>query len=241
MARKNEKDCLERVKKALAGRSNDKLFSSCEINDISKLLFSAVENPDGNAFPDFVFDGGGIEHFELTSSKETTKGSAFRSEEKRNQRKRQELEDKAVKAFSGTPYVPGTMESHPFENVYSGFTYASFLNSLRKNVTHHVESLLQKGYENKVVVFLMEQPTARMWYDNGSSSVKFYDLHKDKEALTMIKAICGPVKYLIYQVADSIEIIDLSTIDELITNAIVYKNVQGGRLVVPNPLILINH
>ena len=88
MARANEKESLERVKDALLGKNNIRVYAACELTKITECLFSAKANPDGNAFPDFVFDGGGIEHFELTSSRETKKGSAFRLEEKRNQQKR---------------------------------------------------------------------------------------------------------------------------------------------------------
>ena len=51
------------------------------LEGIRQYILSAKPNIDSNTFPDFVIDGGGIEHFKITSSKETKKGANFKKEE----------------------------------------------------------------------------------------------------------------------------------------------------------------
>ena len=94
MARKNEKECLEALKNAFLGKTNIKIHANCELKSISQFIFSAQPNKNDNDFPDFVFDGGGIEHFQLTSSKETRKGSSFKIEENANKKIRDEYYSK---------------------------------------------------------------------------------------------------------------------------------------------------
>ena len=231
MARENEKKCLEAVKNAILGKNNISIYSNCEISNISGYIFVATENHNANDFPDFVFDGGGIEHFELTSSKETKKGSEFKIEESRNNQIKKEYETELRNEFLHSDYVPGTMSTSNYEETYESFTYEDFLSSLRRNISNHVGSLEKSHYMNKVVFFLMEQQTARLWIDEGVLPIRFYELHKDKNALSIIKETCYSVRFLIYLVSDSIEIIDLTKIDNLLENAIVYKNVKGGRLI----------
>ena len=231
MARENEKECLEVLKNAILGKNNVNIYCNSEIRHILRYVFAAKENPNTNDFPDFIFDDGGIEHFQLTSSKETKKGSEFKIEESRNRQIKEDYEAELKKEFLQSDYVPGTMSTSDYEETYESFTYEDFLSSLQRNVSSHVDSLEKCHYENKVVFFLMEQQTARLWIDEGVVPIKFYELHKDKRALLIIKELCRSVNYLVYLVSDSVEIIDLSKIDDLLENAITYKNVKGGRLI----------
>lgn len=69
MARQNETNCLETLKNALAGETNINIYSNCDLEMISRYICLAKPNENPNEFPDFTFDGGGIERFEVTSSK----------------------------------------------------------------------------------------------------------------------------------------------------------------------------
>ena len=114
------------------------------------------------------------------------------------------------------------------------------MNSLIRNIDNHVESLEKSNYKGKTVIFLMEQQTARLWIDEGVVPIRFYELHKDKKALTLIKEHCSDIRYVIYYVSDSIEVLDLTKIDELLKKSVVYKNVKGGRLIKHQINLLIN-
>lgn len=232
MARANEKECLETIKNAILGKINFNVYSNCEIEDISKIVFSAAENSNDSKFPDFVFEGGGIEHFQLTSSKETKKGSEFKIDENKNKQIRERNEERLKQELLSSDYAPDTFSTSSYEEIYESFTYDDFLFSLQRNISNHVDSLIKSHYENKIVVFLMEQQTARLWIDEGVTPIRFYELHKDKKALSLIKETCSFVNYIIYYVSDSIEIIDLSKLDSLLDKSINYKNVKGGRLII---------
>ena len=66
---------------------------------------------------------------------------------------------------------------------------------------------------------------------DGTDFAKFYSLHEDRAVLSLIKENCNYVNYLVYFVADSTEVLDLSKINELLDNSIEYKNIKGGRLI----------
>ena len=231
MTRQNEIGCLETLKNALLGKTNISIYSNCDLKSFSLYVFSAKQNMNSNVFPDFIFNGGGIEHFQLTSSKETRKGSAFKIEENANKQIRDEYHSKLEHSYLKSDSAPGTITTSNYEEIYESFSYEDFLRSFERNVVSHVESLEKNNYQNKIVVFLMEQQTARLWIDEGVVPIKFYELHKDKRALSLVKDFCKHVKYVVYCVSDSIEVLDLSKINELLDNSITYKNVKGGRLI----------
>ena len=231
MARQNEKECLEELKNAFLGKTNVTIYANCESETISQILFSAKPNANSNSFPDFVFSGGGIEHFELTSSKETRKGSEFKIEESINKKSKDIYFEKLKEEFLNTKFVPGTITTDNYEEVSESFSYESFIHSLERNIVNHVESLEKSNYKNKVVVFLMEQQTARLWIDKGIVPISFYELHRDKKALSILKQHCNSVNYIIYFVADSVEVLDMSKINDLLNESLVYNNVKGGRLI----------
>lgn len=74
-----EQECLYQVREIL----RTKVCFLCveKIEDIVSDIMSAKPNRHANDFPDFVFEGGFIEHFQVTAAKETTKGSSFRKKE----------------------------------------------------------------------------------------------------------------------------------------------------------------
>ena len=240
MARQNEKECLEELKNVFIGKTNVKIYANCELETISQILFSANPSANSNSFPDFVFSGGGIEHFQLTSSKETRKGSEFKIEESINKKSKDEYFEMLKEDYLNSEFVPRTIATDNHEEVYESFSYDAFIHSLERNVASHVESLEKSNYQNKIVVFLMEQQTARLWIDEGIVPIRFYELHKDKKALLIIKQHCNFVNYIIYFVANSVEVLDLSKIDDLLKESLVYKNVKGGRLVKHQLNLLIN-
>lgn len=239
--RTNELACLNIIKDSYFNNIGAKIeFDNSDYCVMRSILNGAHHNPNYNEFPDFLFDGGGIEHFELTSSKETRKGSEFKIEENKNKSINKERDERLKQDFLNSKHVPFTMMTANYEETYESFSYDDFLYSLRKNISNHVESLINNGYEDKTVVFLMEQPTARLWIDEGVIPIRFYELHKDKKALQIIKELCRSVNYIIYFVSDSIEIIDLSKIDTLLAKAVTYSNVKGGTLVKCHTNLFIN-
>lgn len=232
MSRKEEIECFKQVAFALLGRNNIRVVATnCDIKKITNFFTSASPNKKKNDFPDFVFYNGGIEHFQITSSKETKKGSLFKIEENKNERIKNEYYVSLDKEIEKLDNNSSPVFVSNYENVYESFSYVDFVNSLKKNIINHVDSLIKANYQNKIVIFLMEQQTARLIIDDGAYPINFYKLSKDKYVLTIIKEICNYVDYLVYYVADAVEIIDLSKIDDLISNSVTYKSIKGGRLI----------
>lgn len=66
MLHKQEKDCFERVKKLAKAKNDTRLLA---------ILNKVTANSESNSFPDFMFDGGFIEHFQVSAANENKKGS----------------------------------------------------------------------------------------------------------------------------------------------------------------------
>ena len=69
MRGEKEINCLTRVKQNL-GRNSVHYFCS-DPQKIIRILKSARPNPAQSNFPDFLFENGFIEHFQITASRET--------------------------------------------------------------------------------------------------------------------------------------------------------------------------
>lgn len=238
--RQNEIVCLQSLKELLTSRFGVDAFSNAP-SGVMKYIFEAKPYDNANEFPDFVFDGGCIEHFQVSSSKETKKyGSSFKNEESHNDEKRKQYYQEWENKLNTMEHIPGTIAISNYEDVYESFSYQDFLHSLEKNISKHVNSLGKSSFKNMIVVFLMEQQTSRLYIDDGPNHVKFYELHRDKNALSIIKNNSRNINYLIYFAHDSVEIIDLSKIDKLLKESFAYENVKGGRLTKHDTFFSIN-
>ncbi len=239
MSRNNELECLNKIKDAFAGRRSVHIWPPFRLDQIKEYLFRACPNPNNNVFPDFIFEGGCVEHFELTSSKETRKGSEFKIEENINNKKKKSLFTEFQNNDLSSKHIPFSMTTTTCQDVYEWFSYEECLMSLEKTLAKHIESLSRSDFVGKNVVFLLEQQTARMVLDDGAYPIHFYELHKDKKALEIIKNHCKNLTFLVYFVADSIEIIDLNNIDNML-NRSSYQKVKGGRLTKEEAMLIIH-
>ncbi len=231
MARVNEIECLEQIKSALKGEKKVNIWSNCDISEVSQFIFEARPNQNSNDFPDFVFDGGCIEHFEITSSRETRKGFQFKIDEQGYKKKKLEYHKELNKEALLIKHESGAIHTSTFEEIYDKFSYEDFLHSLEKNIKKHGNSLEKSPIRDKIVIYLIEQQSGRMYIQENEWRVKFCELNKDKRALEILKKYGEFIDYVIYFVSDSIEIIDVNKIDNLIDRAIEYKYVKVGRVV----------
>ena len=224
LKRKQEIDCFNLVKNAILKNNGIVLINAnCEIELISKMFAEAVSNTYENDFPDFVFENGGIEHFQITSSKETKKGSEYKIKESKNNNENKKIYNDILNNYSNSLFVAFT------NDVYDFFTYEDYLASLKRNIVNHVESLIKNHYQNKTVAFLIEQQTGRPYIMGTDGKAEFCLMSKDKNALAIIKENCVGVSYIIYLVSNIVELIDIRKIDELFKKSLDYKNVKVGR------------
>jgi hypothetical protein len=121
---------------------------------ISNLFNSFVDNPESSRFPDLLINNGFIEHFEITSSKETKKkGSLYqrdfsackKSHNEKVKKIQPDIEDDAVIS----------------EFVHKEHSYDNLILSFNKNFTKHIESY--KAYsgnaENKLFLICYNEWT----------------------------------------------------------------------------------
>lgn len=108
--RDNELACLNKVKDSYINHNAmEKEFDNSDYLTMKSILNSARQNKNHNDFPDFFFDGGIIEHFEVTASDETRKGSQYKIDDARCQREADKHFKQLDKEFIESPHHPGTM------------------------------------------------------------------------------------------------------------------------------------
>lgn len=228
--RQNELDCLDKIRNSFIVCHDDKkVFDNSDYFVMKSILDSAYKNENSNDFPDFFFNGGIIEHFEVTASNETSKGSQYKIDDAYCQRENDKLFKKLDKEFIGSPHRPGTMRTETVEDTHECFSYESFIKSFKRNAERHLVSLKKSKYVNEVVVFLIEQQSASLGVYVNNVFNRFYKLSEDKNILEYIKKTLTDINYIIYIATDRYEVIDLSKIDALIQRAKVGLDIRGGR------------
>lgn len=232
MAKKNELECLKTIVEAYCYKTSYARvnFDNADCRWLSHVLQNAKETGSDNAFPDFVSDGAIIEHFQITSAKEGRKGSLYLAEDSKNNAQWEREFQKKKDDFLNSPLKPGTLTSILNEHEYGDFSYENLLKSIKSNVDSHIKSLEKSGITNKKVIFIMEQPDARLCKTKTYSSCEFYLLHEDRRALRILKRYAHKIDFVIYKVADSIEVIDLSKIDYLIETGLDLSDVKPGKI-----------
>lgn len=218
--RQNEIECLNSIRDSFINLAGiEKVFDNTDFLTMKQILETAYQNEKHSEFPDFFFDGGVIEHFEVTASDTIGKGSQYRYEDARHRKENRIHLEQLDKEYSDNPYQSGTISTEVVEDIYSCFSYESFVRSFKRNVEQHLESLMDSEYKNKIVVFLIEQDAARLGVYSGEKFDRFYKLSEDKNLLQYMKKTMIDVDYVIYTCADAYEIIDLSKIDSVLKHA----------------------
>ena len=230
--RQNELLCLNKIRNNYIfsrGMNFNKVFDNCDYFVMKSMLNSARQNDNHDIFPDFFFDGGIIEHFEVTASKESNDGSKYKVDDARFRRENEKYFDQLDKEFKESPPNPGTVKTESVINTHEGFSYEYFVKSFKRNAERHLASLSKSEFLNQVVVFLIEQQSAALSIYSNNKFDRFYKLSEDKNLLSYIKETFSGVNYIIFNVTNSYEIIDLSKIDSMIAVAKENLDIRGER------------
>lgn len=230
MAKENERKCLKTIIEAYCYKTSYARvnFDNADCRWLSHVLQNAKETGSDNTFPDFVSDGAIIEHFQITSAKEGRKGSLYMAEDSKNNAQWEKEFQKREDDFLNSSPKPGTLTCISNEHEYGDFSYENLLKSIKSNVDSHIKSLEKSGITNKKVIFIMEQPDARLCKTKTYYSCEFYLLHEDRRALRILERYAHKIDFVIYTVADSIEVIDLSKIDYLIETGLDLSDAKSG-------------
>lgn len=182
-------------------------------NEFERILRKAEPNQRLSNFPDFVFANGFIEHFQVTSSSVTRKGSNHAKKESEFKH-RVETETKQIEdEWNQTPsFDEVRSKSWAFTNPTHSheFLIASFKN----NWEHHMDSYWKYNGAKEIGVFMVEYPEFALsmcenvycdWINGmahgdmrGQEKFKEYRLSRDKKLIEYIYQFREQIKYVIF-------------------------------------------
>ncbi len=225
MARLSEQTCLENLKANICGYSFSPTFHKLtpayicrDCNVISNAILNASPNPEESLFPDFLFDGGFIEHFTVSASKKTRKGEKFRQEEEETNKIWDESFQEEKLQFEQSDFSPNTMNLSVNGKDFSGFTYEDYSGSFRKNWEKHIKSLSQYEGDKTTGIFLVDYQGGLLIEMQNDEFIGFYKLSRDRQLLQYLYDYKDLLKYVIFIASQYCEFISLEEIPDLLNN-----------------------
>ena len=170
-----EFQCLQTVKKFIP-----------TLHPVHLYLDDARSNENLSEFPDFIFERGFIEHFQVTSAKETSKGDKHRISEAQFEKESQEEYGNNQREFLGSKPNPGTFYTKVLEMVSPEYSYENFVDSFKRNFDHHIQRLDKYDGDKSVGIFLLEYIGAPITVVPNSNSFRCYKITYDKDLLSYL-------------------------------------------------------
>ena len=208
--------CLERVCKQ---PNHCWYMTDTEIGRLMQGVDRAIPTT-GTRFPDFEFEGGFIEHFQVTSTVENKSegGSEYKREmarfDARYKKEFAEFKEKApcgeAKVFS--KYHPQIDNSH--DNLKASF---------KSNWEKHIESLNSNPkYAEQLSVFMVDYVVpmglcmCEFAPEGSGRTSPYYRLCWDKDLLEYVQTYKDFVQYIIFVTHNAVEVIPTNQIDKLL-------------------------
>lgn len=182
-----------------------------EKQKILEIISTAEDNKTEYVFPDFEFDNGFIEHFQITSSYTNRNGSYM---ERKNAEIHRELKKKMIKADEEMSNGEKLIESISVEPVLQDKqSYSDFIKSFKDNFEKHLESLDKYEGTKGLSIFLIEysdsvlrkkikniedQKCILLYGDVSKNDKKVYMLSKDVDLLKYVYTKKDKVDYIIF-------------------------------------------
>ena len=203
-----------------------------EILKVENAIRTAVPNSNASSFPDFLFKGGFIEHFEITSSATSKKGSKQRKTENEfDEQVQKEILDIQEK-INKNPVV-GEVKSYHWGHEYPKHSDENLQKSFRQNFEHHLDRVKQYQGEKECKIFMIHYPdlsisTMEDIYKDiqhgiqvgdlrEQQSFQCYRLSRDKEMLNYLYQFKGKIDYIVFLACNApYEIIGIKHIPELL-------------------------
>ena len=208
-----EQACLNVVRKLL--RTKDCNLYVDENDYIINYILTAQANEHESDFPDFIFDSGFIEHFQVSSAKETSKGSCFKQEESNYKRATDKACEESQEQWQREEFKPNTIMTKAYDLIYDENSYEYFVNSFKRNFEKHVGSLKEYGGQKENGIFLIEHTSAMLFVD-GTYPVVPYRLFFDKGVLEYVYQFKDLLKYVVYTDRERVDVIKISVIPKII-------------------------
>lgn len=225
MARgEQEQKCIDFVRKQLEENKFNSLLPNKDIDIIRQIFHTAKPNSHLSEFPDFIFENGFIEHFQVTSAKETKKGSKSAEASASFEKECESANEEMLKTLMQSHEV-NQFYTHQMEMDCPECSYEYYEKSFKKNFEHHIESLERYTGAKNVGIFLIEQSGSpiTIWKDNKSAD--FYHLQMDASLLDYLYQYKDKVQYVLLchqEFCDIISLKDIPIIKSKIPNDIVW-------------------
>lgn len=229
-----EERCLNIVREHLK-ESIYYAISSKECSSLTSFIINAKANENASEFPDFTFDNGFIEHFEVTSSHSNRNGAAIKHEQYQMKKEAESKEKALMEEMHKTPCYEGKLIRT--DKWHSENTYEDFCISFKRAWESHIESLKKYTGERKIGIFMFQYTDSalrtRTLYTGIKQGLRYGDLLKDdydyigyqitrdSNLLDYIYSFKDVIKYVIFVnedrfLGDKIEIVSVENIPEII-------------------------
>lgn len=195
---------------------------------IACILKNAEPNPAPSEFPDFLFETGFIEQFQITASKETKKGALHRKEQERFYKEaEQRLQAMREELEQAPPANELTYEICKMKAPM--YSYEMYEHSFHKNWQHHMDSLEKYTGCREVGVFLISYRGPLFKTMRQGELLGFYHLHQDAGMLRYIEQYQDKLSYVIFEDGQNCEVIELEKIPALIEGVPCNIQFEPGR------------
>lgn len=199
--------------------NNKNFFGLTETDrkEFVNILRQVKPNVKASEFPDFVFKNGFMEHFQITSSKETRKGAIETREQNQFTKKVESKTKRFMEECNQTPSFD-KVRSKSWERENCEHNYSNLVESFKRNFEHHINSLDKYNGNKAVGIFMIENSEFAMsmmenvyvdWIDGMSQgdlreqqSFNCYRLSRDKTMLKYLYDFRDKLKYVIYIYTD---------------------------------------
>lgn len=233
-----EQKCLEQIQNDIKGvcgngQSLECVYSDCPV-EVLKLICCAEPNPQSSKFPDFLFPGGFIEHFEVTTTKESKKGAVLKREENKFQKEVQNQFEAFREEIAGIT-EPHTIVSRVVEKEFLGSTYDDFVSSFERSWKHHIGSLDNYRGEKDIGIFLIENTGSAFKQMRNEQYLRaLHRLSVDRRLLSIVEEDKEKLSYVVYKQAQFYEIIKVETIPMLMKQIPEWLYFEPGRKIASN-------
>lgn len=222
MKGEKEQKCFEIVKSDFRNDCPNIFFGLNyeEVEELNQILNETKANEELSKFPDFIFNNGFIEHFQITSSKENKKGSVHIKE-------LNNFKDKVKKEKLKIQFEDNQKSKH-WVMKYPEHSYEYLVKSFKKNWNSHLEGLQKYKGKKDISIFMIQysdralemyENVYRNWIDGMSNGdlreperLDCYRITRDKEILEYMYKFKEKIKYVIFIYGEKCEIIKLENI-----------------------------
>lgn len=213
MRGEQESSCLTRVKQQLDLGSVH--YFCGEPQRIIRVLKSAEPNPVQSDFPDFLFENGFIEHFQISASKETRKGAEHRQRQALFCKEAEQRFQRMCSELNNAPPA-NSLARETFEIEAPPYSYEMYAASFQKNWQHHIDSLQKYVGCRDVGVFLIEYQGPLFMVLQCGRFTGFYHLHQDAQILQYMATYKDKLSHVIFTDGQNCEAIELEHIPVLL-------------------------